>query len=118
MTSLLVNILLVTGTLVMLLAAIGIVRMPDVYTRMHAASKPAALGITLMMVAAALHFGNFGALMRALLTILFIFLTVPVAAHLLGRAAYFNDVARCKETCIDELAGRHDPRTHELASGR
>jgi multicomponent Na+:H+ antiporter subunit G len=117
MTTLLANMLLVAGVTVMVLAAVGILRMPDVYTRMHAATKPASLGVGLLLAGAALHFSDMGTTTRAILTTVFVFLTIPVGAHMLGRAAYFNRVERWDGTVIDELEGRHDPRTHELASG-
>lgn len=95
------------GTVLMLIAGLGLVRMPDLPTRMHASSKAGTLGAALVMVAVALHFGG-GVAVRALLVSLFLFLTAPVASHLLARAAYRAGVPLSGETVIDEL-GRPTP---------
>jgi len=55
---------------------------------------------------------------RAALTILFFFLTAPVAAHMIGRAAYFVGVPLWRGTIIDELRGHYDLRTHRLSADR
>lgn len=68
-------------------AAMGALRFPDVLTRMHAASKVATMGGALALLAAALNVGSAGAGARAVLGIVFLWLTAPIAAHLLGRAA-------------------------------
>lgn len=70
-----------------LAAAIGLMRLPDLFTRMHAASKAGALGAGLMLLALALGSGELGVALRALAGIGFILLTTPVAAHLLAKAA-------------------------------
>jgi len=98
--------MLVLGALFMLLAGIGIVRMPDLFTRMHAATKGASLGVGLMLVAAAIHFGELGVATKAIVTTAFIFLTAPVAAHLLGRAAYAKNIPLWKNSVADEGRGK------------
>ncbi len=112
----LVGILIVVGTLLMLIASIGLLRMPDVYTRMHAATKAVSLGAGLILVGVALHFANLMVTTKVITTTIFIFLTAPVAAHLLARAAYFRNVPRWEKTVVDELEGRFDHRSHSLAS--
>ena len=93
---------LVSGTALMVLSAVGILRMPDLYTRMHASSKAASLGVCLILIAAALHFQEVNATTKALITIFFIFLTASVAAHLIGKAAYRLKVKQAASTHIDE----------------
>lgn len=83
-----VMLLLGGGVLLMVIAGIGLIRMPDFYLRASAASKAATLGVVLVMLATALHFGELGSSGRALAVISFMLLTAPVAAHLLGRTAY------------------------------
>lgn len=83
-------VLLALGVAFILIAALGIVRMPDIFTRMHSATKAASLGAGLMLLAAAFHFGSLGVATKAGATILFIFLTAPVASHMIGRAAYLR----------------------------
>lgn len=82
--------LLLLGALSMLLAAIGLLRFPDFFTRAHAGTKAASLGAGLILVAAVLPLSGEDVAVRVWLTIFFIFLTIPVAGHLLGRAAYLK----------------------------
>lgn len=96
-------LLALIGAAFMLLAALGVLRMPDVFTRMHAATKAGALGGGLSFLAVAVHFGELGLGARALAAILFILLTAPVSAHVIGRAAYFLGVPRWEGTCVDEM---------------
>jgi multicomponent Na+:H+ antiporter subunit G len=62
------------------------------------------------------YFDDLGTTSRALATILFVLLTAPVAAHMMGRAAYLRQVPLCQQTRIDDLSGRYDPATHDLES--
>jgi multicomponent Na+:H+ antiporter subunit G len=113
---------IITGTLMlvgagfMLLAAVGVTRLPDLYIRMHAATKSGTLGVTSMMLAAAVHFGQFGVTTRVVLIILFLYLTAPVAAHMIGRAAYLVGVPTWEGSVVDDLKGHYDSSTHQLAS--
>jgi multicomponent Na+:H+ antiporter subunit G len=109
--------LLVVGAIFLLAAAIGVLRLPDLYTRMQAATKAATLGISCIFLAVALHMADFGVAIRVFFTVVFFFLTAPVAAHMIGRAAYFIGVPLWKGTMVDELSGRYDHRTHTLSSG-
>lgn len=70
-----------------LLAAVGVLRLPDLYTRMHAASKAGLVGSGLTFVGIAIVSADSAIILRALLGILFLALTTPVSAHLLARAA-------------------------------
>jgi multicomponent Na+:H+ antiporter subunit G len=100
--------LLVVGTIFTLLAAIGILRMPDVFMRMQVATKAATLGVACVAMAAAVHFGDLATTARAVLIVLFLFLTAPVAAHTIGRAAYVAGARLWEGTVIDELRGKHE----------
>lgn len=68
-------------------AAIGLVRLPDLFTRMHAASKAGAVGAGLLLIAAGCHSGDLAVTARAVAGFFFLILTSPVSAHLLARAA-------------------------------
>jgi multicomponent Na+:H+ antiporter subunit G len=103
---------LVVGSAFLLLAAVGVVRMPDVFTRMQAATKAASLGVATVLLGAAVHFGEVGITSRVLGTIVFVFLTTPVGAHMIARAAYLIGVPLWEGTVTDELRGQYDPRTH------
>ena len=116
MSEIIMAALLITGGAFLLLASIGIVRMPDLYSRIQAATKAATLGVGCIILALAIHFVDLGITVRALLVIAFLFLTQPVAAHMIGRAAYFVGVPLWEHTIIDELRGRYDAATHSLDS--
>lgn len=97
-------VLTVTGTAFVLIAGLGVIRMPDLFTRMSATTKAVTLGVGLLLAAAALHFGEIGVTTRAIATVVFLLLTVPVAAHLIGRAAYSSGTPLWEGTVFDDLS--------------
>ncbi|WP_249695671.1 monovalent cation/H(+) antiporter subunit G [Stappia sp. WLB 29] len=99
-----VGIVLVVGSIFSLIATIGLLRLKDVYMRMHAGSKAGTLGSGLMLIALAVHAGQVDVLTRALAGVVFFLLTAPVAAHLLAKAAYQAGYKPCADTHIDEMA--------------
>ena len=109
------TIAVVLGVTLCLLSAVGLLRMPDVYIRLQVASKASSLGIALLMLGVALHFGELSVTVRALLVVVFLFLTAPVTAHVIGRAAYLTGTPLAPGTSPDELAGADDPETGRLA---
>ncbi len=104
----------VVGAGLVFSAALGIVRMPDVFVRMHAATKAGTLGAGLMLIGVAVQSGEPSVVLRALAAVLFLIITAPVAAHLLGRAAYISGVARWSGTRLDDLAGKYEGSSHRL----
>jgi multicomponent Na+:H+ antiporter subunit G len=107
-TNYLTAALLLAGGLFGFIAAMGMLRLPDMITRMHASTKAGTLGAGLIMVAVAIHFMEVGITLRAAAAILFLLLTAPVAAHVIGRAAYRSGIALWERTWVDELASaRH-----------
>lgn len=104
MVDLLIALLLLAGGFFCLVAALGMLRLPDLLIRMHAATKAGTLGVGLLVLAAALYFAEIGMTLRAFTVALFVFLTAPVAAHLIGRAAYHAGVDLSPKTKIDQLA--------------
>ncbi|MDJ0950890.1 MAG: monovalent cation/H(+) antiporter subunit G [Alphaproteobacteria bacterium] len=106
MIELLTSVLVVAGGLFAFVAALGMVRLPDVLTRMHASTKAGTLGCGLILLAVAVHFAETGVVARAVAAIVFLLLTAPVAAHMIGRAAYRTGVPLWQGTVIDELGGR------------
>jgi multicomponent Na+:H+ antiporter subunit G len=107
---------LVVGAGFMLVAGLGVWRMPDLLTRMHATTKAGVLGAGLMLVGVGVYFWEVNVLVRVVAVIGFIMLTAPVAAHMIGRAGYFVGVPLWEGTLKDELKGRYDEETHILAS--
>jgi len=96
-------VLLVAGAFFMLLAGLGMLRLPDLFMRLQAATKAATLGLGCMLLAVAIHFHDLAVTTRALLVIVFVFMTAPVAAHLIARAAYAVGVPLWEGTITDEL---------------
>lgn len=79
--------LLLLGAFLAFVAALGLFRLPDLYTRMHAASKAGTAGSGLLLLAVAMQSGDAEVWLKCLLAIGFFFLTAPVSAHLLAKAA-------------------------------
>ena len=109
----LLAVLILLGSGLALISAIGIVRFPDLFTRMHAATKAGTLGVGFVLIALVIDAGDLGVASRAIAVLVFLLITAPVAAHLIGRAAYFDGVELWEETLQDELRGRYDQRTHD-----
>lgn len=107
--------LIIVGVVFSLIGALGIVVMPDLLLRMHAASKASTLGAACALLAAAVRFGEIDIAVRALLAVALLFLTAPIAAHMLARAGYLGGFKLAPETIRDELEGRYHPETRELA---
>ena len=82
------GILLIIGAAFTLVATIGLIRLPDIYSRMHSASKVGTVGSGAMLIALAVHSDDLATVMRALAGVAFFLLTAPVAAHLLAKASY------------------------------
>ena len=90
------------GAAFALLAAIGVLRMPDVFTRMQAATKASTLGVGCLLAGAALQMGDFASFMRAMSIGAFVLLTTPVSAHVIARASYRAKVPLWEGTVLDE----------------
>ena len=109
--------LVISGAGFMLLAAAGILRMPDIWMRMHCSTKSATLGIGFMQIALAASFlHELGVVMRAVIIIGFIFQTAPVAAHMIGRAAYLMKIPLWHKTLRNDLKGQYSTETFRLGN--
>jgi multicomponent Na+:H+ antiporter subunit G len=117
MTEIIVILLSSLGALFIFLAAIGVVRMPDLYLRISVTTKAATLGIGLVLIAAAIYFNDLSITTRVSAIILFMLLTAPVGAHMIGRASYFTGVKMWGKSRFDDLKGMYHPKTHRLSSG-
>ncbi|QQR41169.1 monovalent cation/H(+) antiporter subunit G [Devosia rhizoryzae] len=96
------GVLLLIGALFTLLAAVGVLRFPDLYTRMHAASKAGAVGGGLILLVVALMSQDASIAIRAIIGIVFLLLTTPVSAHLLAKASLGAGYKPWGETVADE----------------
>jgi multicomponent Na+:H+ antiporter subunit G len=117
MTDILTAFLMIVGCLSMLTSAIGIVRMPDLFTRMHAASKVGTVGVSCAVLAAATHFAELSVVAPVLLTIVFFFATAPIAAHVVGRAAYGTGVRMWEGTVLDEWKKQPERKPYKPPEG-
>ncbi len=102
MIEVVLTVLVLLGVAFSFLGAIGIVRLPDVYMRMQAATKSGTLGVGFLTLAAAIRFEGLGVSTQAVLIVAFLFLTMPIAAHIIGRAAYASGVPMWEHTGINE----------------
>ena len=106
------GLLMVCGASFVLIGAVGILRMPDVWMRMQASSKAATLGIgCLALGLAAYRYEELTVVMRAVIVISFTFVSVPVAAHMIGRAAYLMGLPAWEGTHRDELRKEYGKET-------
>ncbi|ROO58869.1 multisubunit sodium/proton antiporter MrpG subunit [Micromonospora sp. Llam0] len=97
--------LLIGGALLSLAASIGLLRFPDVAARIHAATKPQVLGLLLVLSGLALRLQSGTELATLLMVAVFQMATAPVAAHIIGRAAYRADLVRRDLLVTDEADG-------------
>jgi len=102
---LIIGLMVLFGALIGALSAFGLIRLPDVYLRSHAATKSATLGVLFILVAAFLYFMIYleHTSAKLLLGIVFVFITGPVAGHLNGRAAYRSGVPLWNKSIQDDL---------------
>ena len=108
---------LIIGAIFVFVAAIGMLRMPDLFMRMSTTTKAATLGVGLMLLGVSIFFGDIGTSSRAFVIFTFLLATAPVSAHMIGRAAYVNGVPLWEGTLVDELEGKYTAGTGELSSG-
>jgi multicomponent Na+:H+ antiporter subunit G len=130
MTTILGAICLLLGAFFVLVAAVGLVRMPDLMMRMHASTKAGTLGAGLLAVGMMFFFPEISVWTRAVALIFFVVLTAPVAAHMIGRAGYYSGVPLWEESIVDELKDYHpvitraveqriaDEKSHETPSSQ
>lgn len=117
LSEIIAGFLILTGTVASFLSSIGLIRLPDVYTRSHSASKSSTLGVLFTLAGTFVFFlfseGYFS--VRLFLGILFVFLTAPVSAHLIARASYLGKVKMAESTGDGEF--REVLMTEEKLSG-
>jgi multicomponent Na+:H+ antiporter subunit G len=82
----LIAVFIVLGALLFLIAAIGLLRFNDLYSRLHAITKATSLGILFLIIGVVFHFGNWEVAIKSILIIVFIYLTSPLAAHSIAKS--------------------------------
>ena len=96
---------LVVGAVLALIAAIGILRFPDLLTRMHSATKPQVLGLLLILLGLGLRLRDPGTVGLLAMVALFQLVTSPIASHMVGRASFRAGQVRHEDLVVDELSG-------------
>jgi multicomponent Na+:H+ antiporter subunit G len=102
MTDFVTAVVWLVGAAFALLAAVGVLRMPDVFTRMQASTKASTLGLACLLIGAALQMGDFASFIRVMSIGAFVLITTPVAGHVIARASYYGGVPLWKGTVLDE----------------
>ena len=102
MTDIVTAIVWLVGSAFALLAAVGVLRMPDVFTRMQASTKASTLGLGCLLMALAIRFPDTAIIVRAAAIAAFMMLTTAVAAHVIARAAARSGAPLWKGTLLDE----------------
>lgn len=110
--NLLVSIILIIGAAFTTIAAIGLIRFPDFFTRMHAATKAGAFGGIIILLLCAFCFASLKITLIVLVNIIFFYFTAPVAAHMIARSAYINRVKQWEGSKTDELKGKIALKQH------
>ncbi len=110
-------VFLLLGAMLCFAASVGLVRFPDVLTRMHAATKPQTLGLLFVVAGVAFSLQNFQALGMLLLVAILQLLTAPVAAHMVSRTAYRTGQVREDLLTEDDLADDLAAAGFQLVTG-
>jgi multicomponent Na+:H+ antiporter subunit G len=114
MQDILVIIFLIVGTIFIFIASIGLIKMPDVYLRMSASTIAATFGVSSMLIGVAIHFGTTGMIFHVAGVIVFLILTVPVGAHMMGRASHINKLPMWHKTFRDDMKGTYHQEKNEF----
>jgi monovalent cation/proton antiporter MnhG/PhaG subunit len=103
-----VSLMVIVGSLFVLAGSVGLLRLPDFYSRIHAAGLVSTAGIGLLFLAEVLYFTATEGIpsVKGIVVLIGVLVTIPVSTHMLGRAAYRMGVPFSKETVIDDYAQR------------
>src|SRR5690625_3130653 len=109
-------ILILIGSIISVISAVGIIRFHDIYSRAHAATKTTTLAVLITLVGTFIYvwLGEAYISIRLMLGIIFVFITAPVSGHLVLRAAYRANVKMAEETAEDELAPDIKRENHSI----
>lgn len=108
MIDIIIIILCTIGSLAILFAAIGVLRMPDFYLRLSVTVKAATLGVGILLLCGAILSPDISVTTKALSISFFIVLTAPIAAHIIAKAAYFTETPQWEGTVMDDLKSDFD----------
>lgn len=112
------SLLILTGAIFTFIGSLGLVRLKDLYTRLHGPTKATTLGVGSLLIASAIYFSTYGekiSLHEVLITF-FLFITAPVSAHLLAKAALHLDLSSLAEIPEKEAVDQETPEEKDTAS--
>jgi|SRR5690625_342273 len=118
MIDIIVAIIATIAAVFILLAAIGVVKMPDTFLRISATTKASTFGVGLSMLCAAIYFQDMAITFKIIAIVSFLLLTAPVGAHLLCRTCYIIGIPLWDKYVIDDMEGKYIEKTHELKSSQ
>lgn len=99
----LATLFVIAGSLVTFVAALGVLRLPDFFMRMHAATKAGVVGPSLLLIGAGFSDPSLSTWIKVFLTILFLLTTTPISGHLIGKAGFIGGVSLWKGTVRNDL---------------
>jgi len=103
MNEVLVAVFLILGSVFILIAALGFLRLPDVYMRMHAITKASSLAIILFSIALIIAHPNYRIILGSILLVVFVVATAPISSHMLARVAHLIGIKMAKGSKRDDL---------------
>lgn len=118
MTDIIIAIIATIGSIFILIAAIGILKMPDFYTRLSVTVKASTLGVGCLLATTAIYHNDFQITSKVIAIIFFLFITAPIAGHMISRTAYLSGIKMWKNTFVDDLKGKYDTENKILKSYR
>ena len=102
------SVMILTGVLFMLISSIGIIRLPDFYIRNSASTKAVVLGLALILFGVGIYYNNIMIFLEVIAILFFISLIMPLAAHIIARAAYKNKVPFWKNTILKDMKNYYE----------
>lgn len=102
-------IFILAGAFITFIAALGVLRLPDFFMRMHAATKAGVVGPSLLLIGAGFHEPSWSTWIKIALAILFLFMTTPIASHVLGKAGFLGGVNLWEGTSRNDLDNVLEP---------
>lgn len=118
MTDIIIAIIATIGSIFILIAAIGVLKMPDFYTRLSVTVKASTIGVGFLLATTAIYHNDFQITSKVIAIIFFLFITAPIAGHMISRTAYLSGIKMWKNTFVDDLKGKYDTENKVLKSYR
>lgn len=102
----LIALLMILGSLFVLVSVVGLLRLPDLYMRMHATTKTTSFGVVMILLGAVLALPNLETIIKGFLVIIFIFLTTPLGSHMISKAGHILKIKKTDSYLRDDLSDK------------